>query len=125
MIDSLSASTEGISETLNLMRGFPKNLIKSSFFWSRLTEAARLAVSKSGFNPDYYLHTVSTSDMHESDHRRSMLVQMDDGRVLTLGEAEPLFISMVKESSHYAKNWLVLPEEAKELLGRERWNSAL
>jgi HD superfamily phosphohydrolase len=86
----------------------------------RLIEAARLAVSKSGFNPDYYLHTVSTSDMHESDHRRSMLVQMDDGRVLTLGEAEPLFISMVKESSHYAKNWLVLPEEAKELLGRER-----
>jgi HD superfamily phosphohydrolase len=86
----------------------------------RLIEAARLAVSQSGFNPDYYLHTVSTSDMHESDHRRSMLVQMDDGRVLTLGEAEPLFTSMVKESSHYAKNWIVLPEEAKGLLGRER-----
>lgn len=86
----------------------------------KLLEAARQAVVQSGFDPDYYLHTVSTIDMHGGDHRQSMLVSMDDGKVLALGEAEPLFTSMVKESSQHARAWLVLPEEAKVLLGRTR-----
>ena len=86
----------------------------------KLHEAARFAVQESGFDPNYYLHTVSTRDMHEGDNRQSMLVALDDGRVLSLGEAEPLFTSMVRESSHYARTWLVLPEEAKALLGRSR-----
>lgn len=86
----------------------------------RLLDAAKMAVTESGYDPAYYLHQVSTMDMHEGDNRQSMQVLMDDGRVLSLGEAEPLFTSMVKESSHYLRSWLVLPEEAKALLGRSR-----
>lgn len=78
------------------------------------------AVHRAGYDSHYYLHTVSTSDMHESDHRQSMLVLMDDGRVRTLPEADPLFLSMVSESKQFQRSWLVLPEEAKQLLGRNR-----
>ncbi len=86
----------------------------------QLEDAARLAVERAGFDPRYYLHTVSTSDINEGESRQSMLVQMDDGRALTLGQSEPLFSTMVRESSQSAKTWIVMPAEAKELLGRAR-----
>lgn len=81
---------------------------------------ARLAVENAGFDPKYYLHEVSTHNMHSSDYKKSMLVQMDDGRTRHLSDAEPLFGAMAKESAVSKKSWLAMPREAKELLGRAR-----
>ncbi len=83
-------------------------------------EEASRAVSQAGFDPRYYLHEVRTFDMHGGDSRQSMKVLMDTGTVRELFDAEPLFESLVKESRSYQKLWLVMPEEAKEILGRTR-----
>lgn len=85
-----------------------------------LHSEAESALKKSGYDPRYYLHEISTADMHSSDYRQSMLVSMDDGRIRHLTDAEPLFGSMVKGSGMSKKSWLVLPAEAKTILGRER-----
>lgn len=85
-----------------------------------LRRAAHEAISKSGLDPKYYLHEVSTSDMHADDYRQSMLVLMDDGRIRHLTDAEPLFNAMATESKSGKKTWLVLPKEAKDKMGRTR-----
>ncbi len=78
------------------------------------------AVKKAGLNPDYYLHEITTSNMNSSDYKKSMVVLMDDGRSRHLADAEPLFGSMAKESGSLKKSWLVMPKEAKDLMGRAR-----
>jgi uncharacterized protein len=85
-----------------------------------LTQAARKAVEDSGFDPRYYFHRITTTDMHSGDFKQSIRVLMDDGRVRHLTEAEPLFNAMLRESHSLSKSWLVLPLEAKTRLGRER-----
>ncbi|RMG44007.1 MAG: HD domain-containing protein [Candidatus Dadabacteria bacterium] len=77
-------------------------------------------VKSAGFDPEYYLHVVSNSNVNQSDYENSMLVMLDDGRVLSLSQAEPLFESLVAEAEHTTREWLVVPAEAKKLLGRER-----
>ncbi len=94
--------------------------INSSDNLDSLTKAAESATIKAGYDPRYYLHFVQTSDMHSSDRHHSMLVQMDDGRVLQLGEAEPLFETLVTETTKNKRCWLVMPAEAKQILGRRR-----
>jgi HD superfamily phosphohydrolase len=85
-----------------------------------LLTAAEDAVSRAGYDPRYYLHTVETLDVHAGDYKNPMLVQMDDGRLRHLSDAEPLFKALVKESKGSFKEWIVLPPEAKALLGRSR-----
>jgi HD superfamily phosphohydrolase len=85
-----------------------------------LREQAVTAVVSAGFDPQYYLHVVSTSDVHTGDYQSPMLVQMDDGRLRHLTDAEPLFQALVRESRGSTKQWLALPEKAKRLLGRVR-----
>lgn len=87
---------------------------------AKLREEASRAVASAGFDPRYYLHEVHTFDMHGGDSQQSMKVLMDSGIVRELFDAEPLFESLVKESRSYQKLWFVMPEEAKELLGRLR-----
>lgn len=77
---------------------------------------AKQAVEKAGFDPDYYLHEINTLDINASDYKQSMLVQMEDGRLRHLSDAEPLFGAMAKESGSYKKKWLVMPKEAKQIL---------
>ncbi len=92
----------------------------------RIDDAARLhsdaenAVRECGYDPAYYLHEASTVYLHEGDSEQSMLVTMDDGRIRTMQDAEPLFDTMTRESSNLQKAWLILPEEAKAKLGRSR-----
>ena len=87
---------------------------------STLEAAAAAAVSRAGFDPRYYLHEVTTVDMHRGDLHQSMRVLMDDGQVRQLFDADPLFRAMVTDSGASTKSWLVLPGEAKALLGRGR-----
>lgn len=77
-------------------------------------------VQACGFDPRYYLHKVSPLDVHSGDLQQSMLVLMDDGRVVALAEADPLFRALVREAGASQRTWIVLPAEAKERLGRER-----
>lgn len=82
-----------------------------------LASRAFEVLRRSGFDPRYYLHAVSTADTHSGDQRHSMLVLRDDGTVLPLRDADPLFNAMALTER---RTWLVLPREAKELLGRSR-----
>ncbi len=86
----------------------------------KLKETAARAVEKAGFDPRYYLHTTSTADMHAGDSKQSMLVLMDDGKLMPVSEAEPLLNALLGESDRYKNSWLVMPAEAKKALGRER-----
>ena len=81
---------------------------------------AKSTLEKMGLDPKYYLHQITTQDVHSGDFRQSMLVLMDDGRIRHLTDAEPLFNSMVKETGTSKKTWLALPQEVKNVLGRER-----
>ena len=82
--------------------------------------AAQAAVRECGFDPEYYLHEVSTEDVHANDSKQSLAVLLDDGRVMPLNESEPLFRTMVSESKEGHRRWLVMPQPAKERLGRKR-----
>lgn len=81
-----------------------------------LISKARMAVSSAGFNPDYYLHSVSTTDMLSSDYHQAMLVQMDGGAIIPVTEADSLLASLGREPIQSSKKWIVLPAEAKLLM---------
>lgn len=85
-----------------------------------LKEKAQEVVRRLGYDPEYYLDQVSSVDFHAGDSKRSLLVQMDDGTVQMLHQAEPLIDAMLSESKSYLKSWLVMPKEAKEALGKSR-----
>lgn len=84
---------------------------------SELLSAANRAVREAGFDPRYYLHEISTLDMHASDLEQSMPVLMDDGTIKKLTDADPLFKTLLIESKQNQRRWLALPQEAKERLG--------
>ncbi len=86
----------------------------------QLFARARQAVSDAGFDPTYYLHHITTEDVHAGDLKSSMQVLLDDGRKESLGKCEPLWDYLTRESGQAEKAWLVLPEEAKKILGIER-----
>ena len=85
-----------------------------------LIRTARDAVAQAGYDPTYYFHIASTIDVHAGDQQQSMPVLMDDGRVRALTEVEPLFNALVNETKDFRKTWLVMPAEAKPILGRSR-----
>jgi HD superfamily phosphohydrolase len=86
----------------------------------KLTTAATSSLEAAGYDPRYYLHEISTADVHAGDSRQSMLVQLDNGDVITLSEADPLIKSMASESKLARRSWLALPAEAKKLLTSHR-----
>jgi hypothetical protein len=85
-----------------------------------LMASATAALEKLGLDPRYYLHEISTADVHSGDTRQSMLVQLDDGRVMTLAEADPMFKAMVSDDRISRRAWIALPREAKAALGHIR-----
>jgi HD superfamily phosphohydrolase len=87
---------------------------------AELLQAATQSARATGFDPAYYLHTLSTADMHAGDSRQSMLVLKDDGHIKPLTEADPLFKAMVSSANTAQKTWVAMPSEVKAHLGRER-----
>ena len=85
-----------------------------------LYKLAASTAASLGYDPSYYVHTITTSNMNLSDYKQSMSVLMEDGRKRHLADAEPLFGAMAKESGAQRKNWLVVPAEVKEKIGRDR-----
>jgi len=82
----------------------------------RLIHDATSALESQGFDPKYYLHEIRTVDVHSGDSRQSMLVQLDNGQVVTLSEADALIRSMAAESQQSRRTWLTMPAEAKQKL---------
>lgn len=87
---------------------------------AELRSRAERSALETGFDPRYYVHPLSTADMHAGDSRQSMLILRDDGRIVPLNDADPLFKAMVTSASSAQKTWLALPAEVKAHLGRER-----
>jgi HD superfamily phosphohydrolase len=83
------------------------------------TQAINL-LKEEGLDPSYYLHEVTTQEVHTGDSKQSMLVQMDNGKILQIGQADPLFNTLVSESKTAQKSWLVMPAEIKRKIGRDR-----
>jgi len=83
-------------------------------------QKATEALESLGLDPRYYLHELSTLDVHSGDSKQSMLVQLDNGSVITLAQADPLFNAMASDSRASQRSWLALPKEAKSLVGHVR-----
>jgi hypothetical protein len=85
-----------------------------------LIQQAREALADHDIDPRYYLHEISTADMHSGDTKQSMLVRLDNGTTITLAEADPLFKAMVTDARVSNRSWLAMPQEAKLTLNRTR-----
>lgn len=109
-----------LSDRLLNRRLFKTVRIRGDEERSSLLEAARASLSRVGLDPRYYLHEISAGDVHSGDTRQSLLVQLDDGSVITLAEADPLFQAMASASRFTKRTWLAVPQEVKLELGRSR-----
>lgn len=85
-----------------------------------LVQQTTTILKQLGFDPKYYLSQVTSSNMHAGDSQNPMLVQMDDGRLSALNEVDPLVYAMLSENENSKRSWLVMPKEAKQLLGKNR-----
>ena len=85
----------------------------------KLYASAKAAVENAGFDSRYYLHHIEAANMHMGDSKQSMSVIMDDGRLISLAAADPLFDALLIDRGQ-KNRWLALPAEAKALLGRKR-----
>jgi HD superfamily phosphohydrolase len=85
-----------------------------------LASRARQALESLRLDPRYYLHELSTADVHSGDSTQSILVQLDGGEVVTLSEADPLIKSMANESHLAKRSWLAMPAEAKQKMIRSQ-----
>jgi hypothetical protein len=82
----------------------------------KMIQEATTVLESLSLDPKYYLHEITTADVHAGDSKQSMLVQLDNGHVMTLIEADPLIRSMAAESQQSRRAWLALPAEAKQKL---------
>lgn len=76
----------------------------------------KAVMQKSGFDPEYYLHQVYSTDMLSSEYKQPMKVQMEDGRLINLTEADSLLYSLGREPGYSPRTWLALPKECKSLI---------
>ena len=109
-----------LSDRLLHRRLFKTVRVKQSDDKSKFTQVCKELCSSLGFSPEYYLHDVAAGNVHSGDTKQSMLVQLDDGTVITLAEADPLFQAMVSASRFSERSWLAMPKEVKTQLGRSR-----
>ena len=86
---------------------------------AQLVERSKLILRELGYDPNYYLHKVSTSDMLSGDTDQSMRVQLSNGELRTLPEADPFFNALMCEYKPSTRSWLTLPAEAKQRLEEE------
>ncbi len=76
-------------------------------------EKAEKVLRASGYDPRYYLHQVSSTDVLSSEYSQPMKVQMDNGRLISLTEADSLLNALGREPAYSPRTWLVLPEACK------------
>lgn len=79
---------------------------------------ALAALNNLNLDPKYYLHEVSTAEVHSGDFEQSMLVLLENGQLKTLIDADPLIQSMSNEHALSRRSWLAMPSEAKRALSK-------
>ena len=70
-----------------------------------------------GFDPKYYLHSISTVDTFKNETQDQIKVYCDTGEIKYLSELDPLFNSLTQSAK---KSWIVMPDEVKRKLRIER-----
>jgi HD superfamily phosphohydrolase len=82
---------------------------------TQMIDEATKVLESLKMDPKYYLHEISTADVHAGDSKQSMLVQLDSGQVVTLSDADSLIRSMAANSVQSQRSWLAMPAEAKHV----------
>ena len=81
---------------------------------------ANKAAEACGFDPRYYVHQVRTADVNRADSHQALTVLLENDKEQSLAEADPLIGAMTGEANEGLRSWIVLPQEAKQKLGRSR-----
>jgi len=105
-----------LSDRILHRRLFKTVRIMDSAHRTQMINEATKALESLTLDPKYYLHEITTADVHAGDSKQSMLVQLDNGQVVTLSEADSLIRSMAANSVQSQRSWLAMPSEAKRLL---------
>ena len=103
--------TRDLADRLINRRLFKTLRVNDGVDFSEVHAKATKAVQEAGYDPTYYLHTISTIDVHKSDSAHGMAVQLEDGSLVSLAEADPIVSAM---GLGVKRMWLALPGEAKE-----------
>lgn len=82
-----------------------------------LISKTRQIMHLKGYDPEYYLHEISTFKVHDHDDQDCIKVLKEDGTIIDLQEADPIFQALAKTEK---KHWLAVPEEIKMALGKVR-----
>jgi HD superfamily phosphohydrolase len=114
------ATLQDLSQRILNRRLFKTIRLQGAEHGSEVRRKGVAALEELGLDPRYYLHEISTADVHSGDFKQSMLVQLDNGEVITLAQADPLFNAMASDSRASQKTWIALPKEAKILVGCPR-----
>ena len=87
---------------------------------AELLATAAKSAQACGFDPDYYVHLITTADMQAQELKKPLMVMLDDGSTRPLTQADPLFGALLRESGASARQWLAVPAEVKQRMGRLR-----
>ena len=72
-----------------------------------------------GYDPAYYIAIINNKDIHRTKKEEMLRVLLDDGRIVSASEVEPL-IRNLSEKGGNERVWLILPQDVKDKLGRKR-----
>lgn len=78
-----------------------------------LWQEAAKAVESAGYDPRYYLHAVSTPDVHKGEREQQIPVVLSDGSTIPLAQADPLVLTLYEKAAHDTREWFAMPLEAK------------
>ena len=109
-----------LSQRLLMRRLFKTFRVREHDNLEQLLSDTKKACEDCGYDPQYYMHLVSTKNTNVGDSKRSMLVIKDNGQEIALSQAEPIFDKMLEISKHSRDQWIAVPAEVKRRLGRIR-----
>ena len=78
--------------------------------------AARAALEQLGLDPNYYLVTLSKSDVTKKDFKNFLLVWMKEGGLKQVTELGGVFRALAEQPDVLEQRWLALPSEGRELV---------
>ena len=82
-------------------------------------EKAKQIALQLEYNPKYYVLIVDDKDKHRVTDDKPPLVLLDNGKIISVTEIEPMINNLWSRPS-LTRVWLVVPKDVKKLLGRDR-----
>lgn len=89
---------------------------------SKLTELldrAKSVAADLGYDPEYYVSIIDSSDTHRGLDETAPMVLLDSGEAVPVTMVEPM-IAQIMERSSPRRVWIVVPKSVKEKMGRIR-----